>query len=48
MVSTSLYHDIAARTGEALTYDDQKQTFNNKQADKFIPPEYRKPWKFPR
>jgi hypothetical protein len=40
--------NIAARTGEALTYDDQKQTFNNKQADKFITPEYRKPWKFPR
>ena len=40
--------NIAARTGEALTYDDQEQTFNNKQADKFITPEYRKPWKFPR
>ncbi len=40
--------NIAARTNEVLTYDDAKQTFHNKAADKLIKPEYRKPWKFPR
>lgn len=37
--------NIAARTCEALTYDDKKHTFNNKEADRFIMPAYRKPWK---
>ena len=37
--------NIAARTHEALTYDDAKHTFHNKAADRFIVPEYRKPWK---
>lgn len=37
--------NIAARTHEALTYDDARHTFNNKAADRFITPEYRKPWK---
>ena len=37
--------NIAARTGEALVFDDRKKTFHNKAADKFITHEYRKPWK---
>ena len=37
--------NIAARTGESLIYDDQRHTFHNKAADRFITPEYRKPWK---
>ena len=40
--------NIAARTQESLTYDDNKKTFNNKEANRFIVPEYRKPWKMPR
>ncbi len=39
--------NIAARTQSTLTYDDKKQTFHNKAADKLIKPDYRKPWKFP-
>jgi predicted dehydrogenase len=39
--------NIAARTGAALTYDDQKKTFNNREADRLLRPEYRSPWKFP-
>ncbi len=37
--------NIAARTGEALTFDDRKKTFHSKAADKLITHEYRKPWK---
>ena len=37
--------NIAARTGESLTYDDQRHTFHNKAADRLITPNYRKPWK---
>ncbi len=37
--------NIAARTGESLTYDDQKHTFHNKAADRLVAPTYRKPWR---
>ena len=37
--------NIAARTHEALSYDDAKHTFHNKEADRFLSPVYRKPWK---
>ena len=37
--------NIAARTHEALTYDDTRHTFNNREADRLITPTYRKPWK---
>ena len=37
--------NIAARTHQALTYDDSKHTFHNREADRFITPDYRKPWK---
>jgi predicted dehydrogenase len=37
--------NIAARTHEVLTYDDTKHTFHNKAADRYITPDYRKPWK---
>ncbi|MDR0743597.1 MAG: Gfo/Idh/MocA family oxidoreductase [Tannerella sp.] len=39
--------NISARVGAALIYDDQKKTFNNKEADKFLKPDYRSPWVFP-
>ena len=39
--------NISARVGACLTYDDSKKTFNHKEADKLIKPEYRSPWKFP-
>ena len=37
--------NIAARTHQVLTYDDSKHTFYNREADRFITPAYRKPWK---
>ena len=37
--------NIAARTGKVLRYDDQRHTFHDKVADKFIAHPYRKPWK---
>ncbi len=37
--------NIAARTRQVLTYDDQKHTFHSKEADRLITPQYRKPWK---
>ncbi len=39
--------NIAARTGEALTYDPQHHTFHNRKADRLIAPAYRKPWRLP-
>ncbi len=39
--------NISARTGTALVYDDARRTFNNREADRLLRPEYRKPWKFP-
>jgi predicted dehydrogenase len=39
--------NIAARTGEKLRYNDIKKTFNNSEANKYIKPEYRSPYKFP-
>ena len=39
--------NIAAKTNDVLVYNDKKQSFNNSKADKYIKPEYRKPWKFP-
>lgn len=40
--------NIAARTRQSLTYNDEKHTFNNKLADRFVEPEYRKPWRLPK
>lgn len=40
--------NISARVRSALVYDDIKKTFNNKEADKLLQPDYRKPWKFPK
>ena len=40
--------NIAARTRQTLTYDDSRHTFHNKEADRLITPDYRKPWKLPR
>ena len=40
--------NIAARTGQALTYDDQRRTFHDKAADKLIAHAYRKPWRMPK
>ena len=37
--------NIAARTHEVLTYDDDRHTFHNREADRFLKPDYRKPWK---
>lgn len=40
--------NIAARLNTALQYDDRNKKFiANKEADKFIKPTYRTPWKFP-
>jgi hypothetical protein len=39
--------NISARTHSALVYDDARKTFNNREADRYITPDYRKPWKFP-
>lgn len=40
--------NIAVRTGHSLLYDNEKQTFNDPVADKFIAPDYRLPWKLPK
>ena len=37
--------NIAARTHRVLSYDDLRHTFHDKEADRFIKPLYRKPWK---
>jgi predicted dehydrogenase len=39
--------NIAARTGSILQYDDIRKTFGNKEADQYLKPQYRAPWKFP-
>ena len=40
--------NIAARLGGAtLQYDDVLKKFDNPEADKYIKPNYRQPWKFP-
>lgn len=39
--------NISARVKSALVYDDVKKTFNHREANKLIKPDYRKPWKFP-
>jgi predicted dehydrogenase len=39
--------NISVRTGQALVYDDTNKTFNNKNADSLLRPDYRSPWKFP-
>ena len=40
--------NIAARMGgAALRYDDARQRFDNSEADRYIRPNYRAPWKFP-
>ncbi|MDR1866402.1 MAG: Gfo/Idh/MocA family oxidoreductase [Bacteroidales bacterium] len=41
--------NIGARLGgTALTYDDRAKKFNVSQADRYLQPAYRSPWKFPR
>ena len=40
--------NISARVKSTLAYNDNKKTFNNKEADKLIKPNYRQPWKFPK
>ena len=39
--------NIAARTGMALSYNDSLKKFDHPEANKFIQPTYREPWKFP-
>ena len=39
--------NIAARVGSALHYDDTLKKFDNPEANKYIKPDYRKPWVFP-
>ncbi|MDR1454926.1 MAG: gfo/Idh/MocA family oxidoreductase, partial [Tannerella sp.] len=40
--------NIGVRTGAgALVYDDRAHTFNVTEADAYIRPTYRNPWKFP-
>ncbi len=39
--------NIAARVGSALYFDDTLKKFNVPEADKYIKPAYREPWKFP-
>lgn len=39
--------NISARVKSPLVYDDVKKTFDNKEANRLIKPDYRKPWKFP-
>ncbi|MDR3260884.1 MAG: gfo/Idh/MocA family oxidoreductase, partial [Tannerella sp.] len=39
--------NIAAKVGEALVYDDKAKKFNVREADKYLKPTYRSPWKFP-
>lgn len=40
--------NIAARSGLSLVYDDQKHTFTTgKEANSYLMPKYRSPWKFP-
>lgn len=40
--------NIAYRTGSKLVWDDERGKFKgNKEADAFLKPEYRRPWKFP-
>jgi predicted dehydrogenase len=39
--------NIAAKVGEALVYDDNAKKFNVREADKYMTPAYRSPWKFP-
>lgn len=40
--------NISTRVKSELVYDDTRKTFNNKEADRLIKPNYRQPWKFPR
>lgn len=43
------FGNIAARLGgAALTYDDQKKSFGQKEADRYLRPAYRQPWVFPK
>jgi len=41
--------NIAARmSGVSLQYNDKNKSFNIAEANKYIQPQYREPWKFPR
>ena len=40
--------NISARVGSALIYDNEKQRFDNKEANRLIKPDYRKGWEFPK
>ena len=39
--------NIAALTGKALVYDDAKAKFDDAEANKYLAPAYRAPWKLP-
>ncbi|MDR0713856.1 MAG: Gfo/Idh/MocA family oxidoreductase [Bacteroidales bacterium] len=39
--------NIAAKVSETLVYDDKSGTFNRREADRYLRPAYRSPWKFP-
>lgn len=40
--------NIAARSGQTITYDDKCQTFRDKKIDEYITPRYTKPWRLPK
>lgn len=39
--------NISARLGKTLSYDDAAKTFSDAEADEYLKPRYRAPWKFP-
>lgn len=39
--------NISARVGKTLSYDDAAKTFSDAEADGYLRPRYRAPWKFP-
>lgn len=40
--------NLSARVGAALHYDEKRGLFDNREANKLLCPEYRKPWKLPK
>jgi hypothetical protein len=46
---TCLLGNIAHLTGERIYWDDEKrEIINNKEANKYLVPEYRSPWVLPK
>ena len=39
--------NIAYRSGNKLAWDERNGKFDNTQANNFLKPQYRSPWKFP-